>query len=63
MKKRAIRNTKHRIAKALRLVRRKGDDWAEVSNKQYIEADRSVAKRHIKNEVTALTTNLIQETE
>ena len=37
MKKRAIKNTKHRLAKARRIVRRTGDDWAETTNKQFIE--------------------------
>lgn len=50
MKKRAIKNKKHRIAKARRIVRRTGDDWAETTNKQFIEADRQAAKKQIKNE-------------
>lgn len=51
MKKRAIKNTKHRIAKARRIVRRKGDDWAELSNKQFQETDRQKAKKDIKEEL------------
>lgn len=50
MKKRAIKNTKHRIAKARRIVRRRGDDWAEVSNKQFHESDRQKVKKQIKKE-------------
>lgn len=57
MKKRAIKNTKHRIAKARRIVRRTGDDWAEVSNKQFIESDRQQVKKDISNEMTNLNTN------
>ena len=47
MKKRAIKNTKHRIAKARRIVRRTGDDWAETTNKQFHEANRQLAKKQI----------------
>lgn len=46
-KYRAIRNTKHRVAKAIRRVRRTGDDWADSSNKKFIEADRQRAKEEI----------------
>lgn len=52
MKKRAIKNTKHRIAKARRIVRRTGDDWAETTNKQFIETDRQLAKKEIKHQLT-----------
>ena len=50
VKKRAIKNKKHRIAKARRIVRRTGDDWAETTNKQFIEADRQATKKQIRNE-------------
>lgn len=52
MKKRAIKNIKHRIAKARRIVRRRGDDWAETTNKQFIEADRQRAKKEIASQLT-----------
>lgn len=55
MKKRAIKNTKHRIAKARRIVRRTGDDWAETTNKQFIETDRQRAKKTIMQKLTQLT--------
>lgn len=51
VKKRSIKNVKHRIAKARRIVRRKGDDWAELSNKQYLEVDRQNAKNSIQREM------------
>lgn len=51
MKKRAIKNTKHRIAKARRIVRRTGDDRAESTNKQFIETDRHLAKGRIRLEL------------
>lgn len=54
MKKRAIKNTKHRIAKARRIVRRTGDDWAETTNKQFAETDRQQAKQKIKQDIKEL---------
>lgn len=51
MKKRAIKNTKHRLAKARRIVRRTGDDWAETTNKQFIETDRQLVKSRIRLEL------------
>jgi hypothetical protein len=42
---------KHRIAKARRIVRRTGDDWAELSNKQFIDADRQATKKVINKEL------------
>lgn len=53
MKKRAIKNTKHRVAKARRIVRRTGDDWAETTNKQFIEADRQAVKQQIEKELAS----------
>ena len=50
-KYRAIKNKKHRIAKAIRRVRRTGDDWAESTNKQYLEADRQKAKTEVKEQM------------
>ena len=51
MKNRAIKNTKHRLAKAFRRMWRTGDDWAVASNKQFKEADRQAVKRIVRQEL------------
>lgn len=50
MKKRAVKNRKHRLAKAIRRIRRTGDDWSDLSNKQFLETDRNAAKKQISRE-------------
>ena len=51
MKKRAIKNVKHRLAKAYRRVWRTGDDWAVSTNKQFVESDRQQTKRQIRKAI------------